>query len=311
MTTQPDISVLIVNWNTRDITLRCLDHLPSAVDDDLEYEVIVVDNGSVDGSAAAFRDRTDIELIENTANLGFALAVNQAYRHSSANLVLLLNSDVDMSEGSLSTLTAFLRDHPTVAGVAPLYENPDGSRQPFHFRLPTFSMTLANGSAIFRRLLPGSARLLAEYKMLDEDFSVPCPVPQPSASCLLLRRSCLPADHVLDECYPIYFNDVQLARSLAAKGFQLWATPDAVVTHEAHASGNLVDARVARRLYLASVIRMLDETESKPKVALYRGVVVIQNLGLLVLRRPGALGFRELGRVLAGDPGPLPARPDQ
>jgi hypothetical protein len=56
---------------------------------------------------------------------------------------------------------------------------------------------------------------------------------------------------------------------------------------------------------------MLDETESKPKVALYRGVVVIQNLGLLVLRRPGALGFRELGRVLAGDPGPLPARPDQ
>ena len=149
MTTEPDVSILIVNWNTRDITLRCLDHLPSAVDDDLGYEVIVVDDGSLDGSAAALKDRTDIELIENAANLGFAFAVNQAYRRSRAELVLLLNSDVDMSPGSLSTLTAFLRDYPVVAGVAPLYENPDGSRQPFHFRLPTFSMTLANGSAIF------------------------------------------------------------------------------------------------------------------------------------------------------------------
>ena len=161
----------------------------------------------------------------------------------------------------------------------------------------------------FPAAAPGSRRILAEYKMLDEDFSVPCQVPQPSASCLLLRRSCLPADHVLDERYPIYFNDVQLARSLADKGLELWATPDAVVTHEAHASGDLLDARGARRLYLASLIRMLDGTESKPKVALYRGVVLIQNVGLLVLRRPGAFGFRELRRVLAGDPGALPACP--
>ena len=224
--TDIDVSILIVNWNTRDLVLRCLDALPVGIDDDLACEVIVVDNGSVDGSADAL-DRDDIELIRNSANLGFAAAVNQAYAKSKGEFILLLNSDVDLMTGALSTLVRFLRTHPGVAGVAPLYVNPDGSPQPFHFRLPTFTTLLLNGSAVVRWLLPGSGRRLRQYKMIDDDFSKARPVPQPSASCLLLRRSSLPEGHIFDESYPIFFNDVQLARSLAGQGLTLWVTPDA------------------------------------------------------------------------------------
>ena len=101
-----DVSILIVNWNTRDTVLQCLDAIPNGVDDDLRYEVIVVDNGSVDGSPAALASRTDITLIQNSSNLGFAAAVNQAYQRAGAEFVLLLNSDVDMTAGALSVAHA-------------------------------------------------------------------------------------------------------------------------------------------------------------------------------------------------------------
>jgi GT2 family glycosyltransferase len=307
----PDVSILIVNWNTRETVLQCLDALPTGVDDELTYEVIVVDNGSVDGSGDALAERTDVTLIRNDANLGFAEAVNQAYIRSTAEFVLLLNSDVDLTPGALSTLARYLREHPDAAGAAPLYLNPDGSPQPFHFRLPTFATTLANGSRLFRRLIPGSEQRLRDFRMADDDFTKPCLVPQPSASCLLLRRSVLPPDYILDERYPIFFNDVKLARSLAEHGHELWVTPDAVVLHEAHSSAKQLGRGPGRQQYLASAIRMLSETASPFEVWLYRLIVLSQNLGKWALGRPDAVRGRELWKALAGEPGPLPTRPSR
>ena len=300
------ISILIVNWNTRDLVLECLSSLPN--DPDLSCEIIVVDNGSMDGSAEALGNYPEITLIRNNRNMGYAAAVNQAFRHSSGEFVLLLNSDVTLAPDALHSLTQFLVEHRDAAGVGPLYVNPDGSPQPFHFRFPTFRMTLSNGSAVVRKLLPGTERQLAEYRMLDEDFSLARPVPQPSASCLLLRRSFLPDDHVFDERYPIYFNDVQLARSFAARGLALWVTPSATVIHEAHSSTRKL-GHARRRQYLASVVLMLSDTEPPAKVWLYRAVVFAQNIPISLLRRPDALSVPELWKALSGDPGPLPTDP--
>ena len=216
---------------------------------------------------------------------------------------------MELTRGALSTLTRFLRAHPKAAGVAPLYLNPDGSEQPFHFRFPTFATTLANGSMLIRHIIPGSERRLRDYRMVDEDFSRPRAVPQPSASCLLLRRSLLPPDHVLDEQYPIFGNDVKLARTLAARGLELWVTPEASVIHEAHSSARRLGYGPGRRQYLASTVRLLAETESPLKVWLYRSIVFSQNVALWIAGRPSALGGRDLVRALAGDPGELPSRP--
>ena len=308
MTKEPELSVLIVNWNTRELTLACLDALPRGVGSEISYDVIVVDNGSTDGSAEALAERDDLVLIRNDDNLGFAAAVNQAYRRSTGELVLLLNSDVELIEGAVTTLVRFLQKTPGAAGAAPLYVNPDGTPQPFHFRFPSFATTLANASSLVRRTLPGSKRRLREYRMLDDDFSKPRRVPQPSASCLLLRRSCLPPARVFDERYPIFFNDVQLARSLAAQGHALWVTPDAVVAHEAHSSTSQLGG-TGRRQYLGSLIRMLEETEPPLKVKLFKLVILLQNLTLLALHRSRALSRSEMRGALAGDPGPLPTRP--
>jgi GT2 family glycosyltransferase len=300
------VSILIVSWNTRDLTLACIESLPVAVDDETAYEVIVVDNDSRDGSAEALR-RLEVTLIANDANLGYAAAVNQAYREATGDLILLLNSDVRFQPGALSLLVRFLDARPDVAGVGPLYLNPDGSPQAHHYRFPTFGAILAAASEPLRRI-PPLERSLREYCMMDDDFSKPRPVPQPSASCLVLRRDALPDEELMDEQYPIYFNDVDLARRLALRGHRLWMTPEAVVFHEHGASTRLLGGKLARQ-HIGSLVRYLRNTEPPSRVRMYQVLMLIQKLALYALRRPGSLPPRQLLAALRGDPGLPPATP--
>jgi GT2 family glycosyltransferase len=303
----PDVSILIVSWNTRELTLCCLDTLPGSVDDDTTYETIVVDNASRDGTGAALAERRDVTLIRNDLNRGFAEGVNQAYDASRAPFVLLLNSDVELAPGSLSVLIRFLRGRPEAAGVGPLYLNPDGSPQAFHYRFPTLPAMLASASGPLRRL-PPFARSVRRYAMLDDDFSQARTVPQPSASCLLLRRDCLPLRHLLDERYPVYFNDVALARWLADRGRELWMTPDAAVKHVHGASTRMLGGTLARQ-HIGAFVRYLRAYEPRYKLACFRAVVLFQKLSVYLLRRADALPPRELLAALRGDPGQLPQAP--
>jgi GT2 family glycosyltransferase len=304
---EPIVSVLIVTWNTRELTLRCLDSLARGTATAGPSQLLVVDNGSADGTAEALASRTDIELLRNGENVGFAAAVNQAYRRARGEFVLLLNSDLELEPGGLEALVQFLRDRPDAAGAAPLYRNPDGSPQQFHFRLPTFAMLLANASALVR-LLPGSKRLIRDHWMLDEAFDKPLPVPQPSASCLLLRRAFLTPDRIFDERYPIFFNDVMFAREIAEAGKQLWVVPSAIAVHDAHSSTGRLGL-AGKRQYLGAIIRMLQETEPARNLWLYRAIVFTQEFAAYAVRRPRALPPPELWRTLAGDVGPLPSAP--
>jgi GT2 family glycosyltransferase len=303
----PDFSILVVSWNTSQLTRDCLDSLPGSVATETSYEAIVVDNGSTDGSVDMLRARNDVTLLENEANVGYAAAVNQAYAHSSARLVLLLNSDIVFPPGSLELLVSFLRDHPGVAGVGPLYLNPDGTPQQHHFRLPTLTSILANSSRALR-VLPGLRGSMRRYRMLDADFSEPLKVEQPSASVLLLRRAVLPADYLLDEQFPIYFNDVELAHRLAAQGDELWVVPESRVFHVHGASTRQLGVSL-RRQHLGSLVRYLSLTEPPRNVLLFRIVTFGQKVVVRLLRRPGALPLPDLLAALRGDTGFLPQRP--
>jgi GT2 family glycosyltransferase len=302
-----DVSVLVVSWNTCELTLRCLDSLARAIDDGTTYETIVVDNASLDGSCDPLAQRDDVLLVANSENRGYAEAVNQAYARSSGNLVLLLNSDIEFAPGALGVLVRFLAERPAVAGVGPLYLNPDGTPQAHHYRFPTLPAMLAAASGPLRRL-PWMARAVRRYAMLDDDFSSPRPVPQPSASVLLLRRSCLPPTWLMDERYPVYFNDVALARRLADEGHELWMTPESVVYHVHGASTRLLGGRLVRQ-HIGAFVRYLRAYEPAYKLAAFRAVVLVQKLTAYALRRDGALPPRDLLAALRGDPGPLPQAP--
>ena len=300
----PDISILLVSWNTCSLTSECLDSISVGVDDGTTVETVVVDNGSTDGSVEMLGARDDLVLVANERNRGYAAAVNQAYRRSSGPLVLLLNSDIVFDPGALSVLRRFLDEHPDVAGVGPLYLNPDRTAQQHHYRLPTFATALGGVSRVFERV-PSVRRSLRRYRMLDDDFSTARPVPQPSASVLLLRRDVLGDGDLLDERFPIYFNDVELAHRLAEAGRGLWMTPDAVVLHHHGASTKLLGAGLARH-HLGAQVRYLELTEPRWRVAVFRAVVFVQKTAAWLLRRPRALPPGDLVAALRGDPGPLP-----
>jgi GT2 family glycosyltransferase len=299
----PGVSVLILSWNTRELTRRCLDSLPRAGG---ICEVIVVDNGSADGSAEMLAERTDIMLIANDENRGYAGGVNQAYAAAHGELVLLLNSDVVLLPDACEAMVRFLRDHPDAVGVAPSYRNPDGSSQPQHARLPTFGALLGNVSSLLG-WLPPLKRIVREYKMLDDDFSQARVVEQPAASCLLLRRSALGAGPLLDESFPIYFNDVELAHRLAARGQSLWMTPQAIVEHELGASTRHLGTALARH-HVGAMIRYLSVVAraSRLRLLFLRVVLLVEYLARAAVRHPGALPLRELWCALRGDPGPVP-----
>ena len=304
----PDISILIVSWNTCSLTRACLDSIPNSVRAGTRIQSIVVDNGSADGSIEMLRGRDDVELVENSDNLGFAVAVNQAFARARGQLVLLLNSDIEFVPGSLDVLVRFLERHPEVAGVGPLYLDPDGSFQQHHYRLPTVSALLANSSAPLRRF-PLLARSLERYRMLDVDFSSPQPVEQPSASCLLLRREALSDDYLLDEEFPIYFNDVELAYRLGKRGHAFWMTPDSRVFHVHGASTRQLGSNL-RQQHLASAVRYLRRTRPSATVLLFRAVILAHALGLRLARgRQRPVPLRDVLRALRGDPGSLPQAP--
>lgn len=305
--TQPIVSVLIVSWNTRESTNACLDSLESGFAKAVPFETIVIDNGSVDGTREVLSERTDLRVILNDANLGFAKAVNQAYAASTGEFLLLLNSDVVAHESALRALYDFLLERPDAAGVAPLFLNPDGSIQAHYYRLPTFLMTLANASLMLR-WLPPLKRQVRSYRMLDEDWSEPCRVDQPSASCLLLRRSMLQGSHLLDEGFPIFYNDVVLARELSLRGHSLWVNPESVVSHE-HGRSVRGLGKVLRRQHLASAVRYVATVHPRWKLNTFRAVVFFEGL-LRYMRRPRrALSPLALIRALSGNPGPLPDAP--
>ena len=304
---RPDISVLIVSWNTRPLTETCLASLPGSVTPGTTYETVVIDNNSTDGSAELLRSRDDIDLVENDENLGYAAAVNQAFARARGRLILLLNSDIEFKPGSLGALVRFLEEHPDAAGVGPLYFNPDGTPQQHHYRLPTYGALLAAYSSVLRKLPVLSSRY-RDYRMLDEDFARPCRVEQPSASVLLLRRDALPDDYLLDEHFPIYFNDVELAYRLGRRGRELWMTPASEVFHVHGASTRQLGA-LLRRQHLASLVRYLELTQPRGRLLAFKAFVFVQKATLRALRKPNALSVRDVILSLRGDPGSLPQSP--
>ena len=126
----PDVSVIIVSWNARRHLLRCLESLTNTAGGSSQ-EIIVVDNGSTDGSVELLRSQfPQVILIENDNNLGFARANNVGIRESKGHYLCLANSDIIIPEGCMDKLVGFMEENPDVGMAGPRILNPDGTLQP-------------------------------------------------------------------------------------------------------------------------------------------------------------------------------------
>jgi len=130
------VSIIIVNFNTKDLTLACLTSIYKFSPKE-EFEVIVIDNGSSDGSLEKLRENRNITLIEADKNLGFAKGNNLGIKKAKGEYVLLLNSDTEVKKDSIQNLIDFAKRTPDAGAVASRLLNIDGSFQASIFRFPT------------------------------------------------------------------------------------------------------------------------------------------------------------------------------
>ena len=139
-----DLSVVIVNWNTRELLLKCLTSVYETIHD-LCFEVWVVDNASTDGSVTAAEERfPKIQVIRNSRNLGFAAANNQALRQIKGRYALLINTDVVITEGAVQELFRFMENTAEAAMACGQLLNLDGTKQNSIANFPSLLLLLTN-----------------------------------------------------------------------------------------------------------------------------------------------------------------------
>lgn len=210
------VSIIIVSFNACADLERCLASLhaaPPAV----THDIVVVDNGSRDGSIAAARRWPDVHVIENGENVGFARATNIGIRASHGDTILLLNSDTIIPDGAIDRLCAELDRDASVAVVGPRLVDGAG-----HAELSFGRMIGPLNEWRQQRLARGDVdRLTRERRYPD----------WVSGACLLVRRADAEAVGLLDERFFMYAEDVDFCAAIRARGRRILFTPDVEVQH--------------------------------------------------------------------------------
>jgi GT2 family glycosyltransferase len=249
----PLISVIIVNYNTRDLLARALEAVAVSAAG-LPHEVIVVDNGSGDGSAAMVRARFPAALvIENEINLGFAAGNNQGIAAARGEAYLLLNSDAAPEPAAIPSLWAALAARPQAGVVGPRLLNRDGSSQSSRRRFPTLA-TLLIESTHLEQWRPNSA-IVRSYRLADAADDRPQPVDWLMGACLLVRRAAVAGAGPLDAGFFMYAEEVEWQWRLRRAGWEVWFEPAARVLHDGGRSS--APDRPARHIaFQASRVRL-------------------------------------------------------
>jgi N-acetylglucosaminyl-diphospho-decaprenol L-rhamnosyltransferase len=279
----PDISIIIVNWNTPELLALCLNVIQATMKD-LCYDIWVVDNGSTDRSVEIIRSQfPHVNLIENQRNLGFAGANNRAMSACRGRYMLLLNSDAFVTPGAVKTLFELAEREPKVALVGGQLLNLDGTFQAGYTEFPTLWREFMILSTLGRRLFgqaypsqhlpPGRGPSRVDYV---------------EGACLLVRRSAWQAVGGLDEGYFMYAEEVDWCYRMHAAGWQVWYQPAARIFHVGSASSRGRNTQREVDLY-ASRVRFFYKQRGKFAAQLLRililGFTLLKVLGHALLRR--------------------------
>jgi len=237
-----DLSVVVVSWNVRELLRRCLQSVLG------EYpisniQVLVVDNGSSDGSAAMVRDEFPaVQLIANDQNRGFTAASNQGLAAAQGRYLLLLNPDTEVVGGALATMIAYLDAQPRVGALGPRLRYPDGRLQPSRRRFPTMATALLE-STVVQQWWPDNG-VLRSYTMADTPEDTTQPVDWVVGACLLVRRAAYEQVGGLDEGFFMYSEELDWCRRIKNAGWEIVYLPAAtIIHHEGKSSEQVVPAR--------------------------------------------------------------------
>jgi N-acetylglucosaminyl-diphospho-decaprenol L-rhamnosyltransferase len=236
----PRVSVLIVSFNTRGLTLEAIGSVAATPD----VETIVVDNGSSDGSAADIAAQfPSVRLVRSETNLGFAGGVNRAATFANGSALLVLNSDARLEPGALERLGDLLDRRPRAGLVAPALFYPDGRPQPAAFKFPGLVQIALDLHPVDRLV---NTRLNGRIHATR-----PTRIDHPLGACMLIQRAAWADVGPLDEGYFMYLEEIDWCRRARARGWEVWQHPGARAIHHGGSSTRQQADAMFTQLWLA------------------------------------------------------------
>jgi len=242
---RPDLSIVIVNYNTRDYLQECLhsiyEHPPR-----LSFEVFVVDNHSSDGSCQMVRECfPQVKTVAFERNLGYVKANNHAIRDSAGRFLLLLNSDTRMRSGSLDALVDFMRERPDAGIVGCKQVDMHDRLQLTWGKFPSLKNEIIRKAMHQRLVVNGST--VRDY--LSQKYQETCDVDWVAGSCMMVRREVCREVGLMDENIFMYFEDIDWCHRVKKADWRIYYTPRIEFVHHGGASSdrNKIDALVEYR----------------------------------------------------------------
>lgn len=254
-------SIIIVNWNTRDILRDCLESVYQQTDPN-GLEVIVVDNASSDGSQEMVRqDFPQVRLIANEENRGFAAANNQGMEIAKGRYVLLLNSDTIVLDEAVAKAITFADKHPDAAVMGCRVLNADRSLQPTCFMFPSLLNLLLSGSYLYK-VFPKS-KFFGRERMWWWQRDDVREVDVVTGCFMLVRKEAIEQVGMMDDQYFMYGEETDWCYRFKRAGWKVLFTPDAEIIHLGGASSKQIRPQMLMQLR-GSILLFIRKHHSRP-----------------------------------------------
>jgi GT2 family glycosyltransferase len=241
-TPQIELSIVIVSWNVRSLLQRALRSIKQTWSPDSELEIIVVDNGSSDGTVEMITtDFPDVRLIANKHNAGFTGGNNQGIRASRGRYILLLNPDTEVKDRALQAMTTYIESHPHTGLVGPQLRNPDGTIQSSRRQFPTIPILFLESTRL-QFLAP--QLILTQYYLQDRSDAITQSVDWVTGAAMMVRRDVIEDVGYLDESFFMYSEELDWCRRIKSAGWDIVYYPAAEIIHyEGKSSEQVLPAR--------------------------------------------------------------------
>jgi len=268
------LSISIVNWNTKDLLVKCLESISNSTYKDLE--IFVIDNNSSDESAKIVKTRfPSVHLIENTDNLGFGKANNLALREIHGKYALILNPDIVFFEDTINDMIDFMDNNPSAGaiGISLLDQNMEEDTRGYFRKFPSILQVLFFYTLLERFTLKSA--WLKNKLWSSSTSSDIIEIEQVPGACLLVRRDILEKIGLFDEVFPLFFEDVDLCYRIHQSGHKILYVPSIRAIHiGAQSISKLTYTELAGRFFYG-MIYFFRKHHSKTKANVVKVIIII------------------------------------
>lgn len=217
---RPAVTIVTVNYKTADLVIDCVQSIKDHKPEDMPVTIVVVDNGSNDGSLEKIaKAHPDVTLIDGKDNLGFSKGNNMALRNVTTPYAMLFNNDALMLPGALERMVDFMEENPSCGMCGARVLNPDMTDQDYPCAFPTIP-------EMFRRMFFGP-----QFPAKDVPSKDPIEMQRIHGACLMVRKEVLDKVGVMDEQFYMYEEDMDWCLRTRNAGWKLWLLPDVSIIH--------------------------------------------------------------------------------